>query len=71
MTLLCYKKAQTNIDLVRETGRKQTESFVETWLGKSFTDGKKYPVKVRFRNEKQGAEIVPGPVGESPTGFSR
>jgi hypothetical protein len=51
ITWLSYKKAEANIDLVRETGRKQTESFVENWLAKSFADGKKYPVKVRFRRE--------------------
>jgi len=51
ITGLSIRKAQTNIELVRETGRKQTETFVENWLAKSFADGRKYPVKVRFRNE--------------------
>ena len=51
ITMLSYKKARANIDLVRETGRKQTETFVEDWLARSFADGKRYPVKVRFRNE--------------------
>jgi len=51
ITWLSYKKAQGNIDLVRETGRTQTETFVHNWLAKSFTDGKNYPVKVLFRNE--------------------
>jgi hypothetical protein len=51
ITWLSYKKAEANIELVRDTGRKQTESFVENWLSKSFADGKKYPVKVQFRNE--------------------
>src|SRR5207248_2326650 len=32
ITWLSYKRAQSNINLVRETGRKQTESFVENWL---------------------------------------
>jgi hypothetical protein len=58
MTWMSYKKAEANIDLVRETGRKQTESFVENWLAKSFTDGKKYPVKVHFRNEKTGLDLT-------------
>jgi hypothetical protein len=58
---LSYKKAQANIDLVRETGRTQTETFVHNWLAKSFTDGKNYPVKVLFRNETQhkGKENLP------------
>src|SRR5689334_14979646 len=53
ITWLSYKKARANIDLVRETGRTQTEAFVHSWLAKSFTDGKNYPVKVLFRNETQ------------------
>jgi hypothetical protein len=56
ITALSYKKAEANIELVRETGRKQTETFVENWLAKSFADGKKYPVKVRFRHEPQGKD---------------
>ena len=56
ITWLSYKKAESNINLVRETGRKQTESFVENWLAKSFADGKRYPVKVRFRNEARAQD---------------
>ena len=62
---LSYKKAQTNIDLVRETGRTQTEAFVQNWLAKAFTDGKNYPVKVRFRSETQNKGKEKFPV-ESP-----
>ena len=51
ITSLSYLKARANIGLVRETGRRQVEAFVETWLAKSFTDGKAYTVKVQFRNE--------------------
>jgi hypothetical protein len=51
ITWMVNQKARQNIGLVRETGRKQTEAFVETWLAGSFADGKKYPVIVRFRNE--------------------
>jgi len=51
ITYLSIQRAKTNIDLVRETGRKQTETFVENWLAKSFADGKTYAVKVRFRSE--------------------
>jgi hypothetical protein len=73
MTLMCYQKAAANIGLVRETGRKQTESFVENWLAKSFADGKKYPVKVHFRNEAQSVEgSLPGhDANEVGPGFSR
>ncbi len=65
ITGLSISKAASNIPLVRETGRKQTETFVENWLAKSFADGKSYPVKVRFRNEGgangsgQGASEAP------------
>jgi len=51
ITSVCYKKAKENIDSVRETGRKQTEIFVQNWLAKSFAYGKRYPVTVRFRSE--------------------
>ena len=65
ITWLSYKKAKANIGLVRETGRTQTETFVQNWLAKSFTDGKNYPVKVRFRDEIQKPGKANLPV-ESP-----
>jgi hypothetical protein len=71
MTWMTYKKAQANVELVRETGRKQTEAFVENWLAKSFADGKKYPVKVRFRSEKPAAPGVSDAPPENTPGFSR
>lgn len=72
MTWMSYKKAEANIDLVRETGRKQTETFVENWLAKSFADGKKFPVKVQFRAEKHSRETVPPTASEgTSSGFSR
>jgi hypothetical protein len=71
MTWMTYKKAQANVELVRETGRKQTETFVENWLAKSFADGKKYPVKVRFKSEEKTSEPAPSSSQESPPGFSR
>jgi hypothetical protein len=49
---LVFLKAKENISLVRENGRRQTTEFVEGWLLKSFTDGKRYPVKVIFPDEK-------------------
>jgi hypothetical protein len=51
ITSMSFKKAEENIPLIRETGRKQTETFVQNWLSKSFADGHKYPVKVLFRAE--------------------
>jgi hypothetical protein len=51
ITWLSYEKARTNVELVREKGRRETETFVQNWLARSFADGKDYPVKVRFGNE--------------------
>ena len=58
---MANQKAQDNIGLVRETGRKQTEAFVRDWLARSFADGKNYPVSVRFRNEAQANGLAPLP----------
>jgi hypothetical protein len=60
ITLLSYNRARTNIELVRETGRRQTETFVQNWLAKAFADGKKYPVKVMFRSEVVKNGAMPG-----------
>jgi hypothetical protein len=51
ITWMAHQKAKTNIELVRDTSRKQTELFVRNWLAKSFADGKNYPVTVHFRGE--------------------
>jgi hypothetical protein len=61
ITYLAGRKAATNVELVRETGRHQTELFVENWLSKTFSDGKKYPVKVRFRGEGASRPSVGAP----------
>src|SRR5262249_18779768 len=52
ITGLAGLRAKENINLVRETGRKQTVEFVEEWLSRTFPDGKDYPVKVFFPDEK-------------------
>lgn len=64
LTWLSYKRAEANIGLVRETGRKQTETFVHNWLARSFADGKDYPVRVAFRDEAQSNPMA-GAKGES------
>jgi hypothetical protein len=58
VTILARDRARENINLVRETGRRQTGEFVEKWLMKSFTDGKQYPVKVYFADEKPPAGLT-------------
>jgi len=63
ITGLSYKKAETNLGLVRETGRRQIETFVQNWVAKSFSDGKRYPIKVRFRKEEPSLDqgLMPFP----------
>ena len=51
ITSLVILRAKDNIPLVKETGRRQTEEFVQTWLAKAFSDGKQYPIKVYFPGE--------------------
>jgi len=63
---LVFLKAKENISLVRENGRRQTTEFVETWLLKSFTDGKRYPVKIVFADEKPPDTIRSGEATNAP-----
>jgi hypothetical protein len=63
---LVFLKAKENIGLVRENGRRQTTEFVETWLLKSFTDGRQYPVKVIFPDEKPPDAIRFGDTTNAP-----
>ena len=48
---MVQRRAKESIPLVRETGRKEIENFVERWLAKSFAGGKKYPVKIVLGDE--------------------
>jgi hypothetical protein len=48
---MAHQKAKSNLGLVRDTSRKQTELCVRNWLAKAFADGKDYPVTVHFRSE--------------------
>ena len=60
ITFLANRRARENVNLVRETGRRQTTEFVERWLLKAFTDGKQYPVKVYFPDESFPGGSPPG-----------
>lgn len=55
LTSLVNLRARENLPLVRETGRRQTEAFVATWLLKHFADGRQYAVKVSFADETPDA----------------
>lgn len=48
---LAKLRARQHVALVRETGRRRTEQFVETWLARAFSDGARHRAKVTFRDE--------------------
>jgi hypothetical protein len=45
------QRAQENIDLIRELGRRKTREFIENWMSQAYDDGKAYSVEVRFADE--------------------
>jgi hypothetical protein len=51
LTGLVAMRARQHVPLVRETGRRKVEAFVETWLVQRFGDGKDYRARVRFADE--------------------
>ena len=63
---LVFLKGKENISLIRENGRRQVAEFVEAWMLKSFTDGKRYPVKVIFPDEKPPDIIRTGDSTNAP-----
>jgi hypothetical protein len=62
LSSLAKLRARQHVVLVRETGRRRTEQFVETWLGRTFSDGAKHRAKVTFADE------VPSSPSPSPLG---
>jgi len=65
LSSLAERRAQEQVPLVRETGRRSVEVFVETWLVQRFADGEGYRARVRFADEKPTGEppTVPSPTG--------
>jgi hypothetical protein len=57
ITPLVIVRARDSIPVVRENVRKGATEFVEKWLMKSFADGKAYPVKLYFADEKPSGGI--------------
>ncbi len=45
------QRAEENIELIRELGRRKTQEFVEKWLAHTFDDGTSYGVEIRFADE--------------------
>jgi hypothetical protein len=62
LSSLAKLRARQHVVLVRETGRRRTEQFVETWLGRTFSDGSKHRAKVTFADEVPSAPS-PSPLG--------
>ncbi len=64
LSSLAERRARQQIPLVRETGRRSVEAFVETWLVQRFADGDGYRARVRFADEPvPEAPAVPSPTG--------
>jgi hypothetical protein len=67
LTPLLDRRARDHVPLVRETGRRKVEAFVETWLVQRFADGKQYRARVVFGDEatppSPQAPALPSPQG--------
>ena len=64
---LTMQRARQQLPLVRETGRRSVEAFVETWLVQRFADGGDFRARVRFADEPP-PEPVRVPELPSPRG---
>ena len=51
LTQMSIRRSRDHLPLVRETGRRKTEEFIENWLVQSFGDGRDYRVRVVFADE--------------------
>ena len=67
LTPLLDRRAREHVPLVRETGHRKVEAFVETWLVQRFADGKDYRARVLFADEPSAAPARP-PVPPSAPG---
>ena len=67
LTPLLDRRAREHVPLVRETGRRKVEDFVETWLVQRFADGGGYRARVLFGDEPAAATPRP-PALPSPSG---
>jgi len=67
LTPLLERRARDHVPLVRETGRRKVEAFVETWLVQRFSDGRQYRARVVFADEPPApapaAPLLPTPQG--------
>lgn len=67
LTPLLDRRARQHVALVRETGRRKVEAFVETWLVQRFADGRDYAARVVFVDEPLAASPQP-PALPTPRG---
>lgn len=68
LTPLLEHRARAHVPLVRETGRRKVEAFVETWLVQRFFDGREYRARVIFADEPQAGASPRVPALPSPQG---
>ena len=66
LTDMTRGRAEENIPLVRELGRRKTAEFVDTWLGRSFDDEQAYRVEVVFADELDAQRELPEGPGALP-----
>lgn len=57
LTELTRLRARDHVPLVRELGRRETETFVATWLAQAFADGGDYRIEVAFADELGEGEM--------------
>jgi hypothetical protein len=73
LTSMAHRRAQENVALVREVGRREVEEFVETWLFRDFgEEARRYHVEVAFAGEDSDLPL-PGALrldGEREAGAS-
>ncbi|MBZ0114979.1 MAG: hypothetical protein K8J08_21135 [Thermoanaerobaculia bacterium] len=60
-------RAIENVDLVRETARRQTADFVRNWLLQQYPEADQLPIEVVFSDE-EGTEAPPRPLVTTPPG---
>lgn len=51
LTAMAERRADENVALVREMGRRKTAEFVERWLARGFSDAESHRVEVLFADE--------------------
>lgn len=75
LTDLARRRAEDNVDLVRDTGRRQLEEFVRAWLVRDYEESKRLRIEVRFADEPpaevSGALRLPGGDGGPRNGAPR